>query len=196
MIPVWALFGILWMVGFYQPGRNLDNPEWKGDGVVCRDLTDLEMKSKGYVPEGKAAPYGISGESICEKNIFRYGERQSFAEFVIRNAPQSSRIVAHNLIEIYSRENRTADHQSRLPIYIDVSNIEDASIRHYLRSLYLEAVALNLGSGAAIRVIDPKASYRILRIGLRKVIDPNTLFVIELSSAVEPGSEKRTWVML
>jgi hypothetical protein len=196
MPPVWVFFGVIWLFGFYQPGRSIIMPVWKRDPVACRDLSDLELKEKGYVPEGKAAPYAVASESICEKNIFRFGERWSYAEFVVGHAQPTSRVVAHNLIEIYSREKSLDRDHVPLPIFVDVESVEDPSIRQYLRTLYHEAVTLNLGSRSAIRTIDPGASYRILRIGLRKVIDPETLFVIELSNPIQPGSEKRTWVTL
>ena len=70
--------------------------EWTGSVTpsTCRPANDEELIKSGVGPHGKASTFQIGGFNVCERNVFEYGDRNSFYSFIADHAGHRADEVA------------------------------------------------------------------------------------------------------
>lgn len=146
----------------------------------CRPATRAELSAEGFAPEGKASTFNLKGFYVCETRILKYGDRDSFADYVARNAVDRAKEVVRGIAQDRRRWGQSAAHPWALEVDAD-----DERIKVLVERLYWTEMTQTLGArSVSRRPIDPQAPR--LRVQLRRVQDASLLFGVW---AAAPGAD-------
>ena len=135
----------------------------------CRPATQEELARAGDLATGKAATFNLRGFYRCERDVFEYGERNSFVNFVTKNSSRHARFV--------SRQVKRLRASSTDKIGVEVNTDQAiASIKPYLLTAYETALAETLGPDQVLRLGGTLQANDTLRIQVRRLDDASSLF--------------------
>jgi hypothetical protein len=146
---------------------------------LIRFPTFEELEAAGLVTKGKAANFSLKGFYHCPSGIFRYGERDSFVDFLTKHAPKRARQVVFQL----SQMERQKD-----PWLLRVES-EEENLKQYTQDLFASELVTVLGAGKLWRK-EPYERYRpLLRVVVRRLDDQRECLHV---TALLPGSEEES----
>ncbi len=146
----------------------------------CRPASRAELAAEGFAPIGKASTFNLKGFYVCETRILKYGDRDSFADYVAQNAVARAKEVVRGLAQDRARWGVSADHPWALEVEAD-----DDRVKVLVERLYWTEMTEALGPrSVSRRPVDPAAPR--LHIALRRVQDAGLLFGVW---AAAPGAD-------
>ncbi len=135
----------------------------------CRPATQEELARAGDLPTGKAATFHLRGFYRCERDVFEYGERNSFVNFVTKNSGQHAKLVARQVKRLRSTST------DKIGVEVDTDQAL-ASIKPYLLTTYETALHETLGADHVLKLSGSLQASDILRIQVRRLDDASSLF--------------------
>lgn len=186
---------------------SLQSPEFKyenGEEVAppfCREASPEERIADGFGPQGKASSFNIWGYYRCEHNVFEYGERNSFYDFVVNHASKRADEVALKIAKIsdlnhLSGEPDLLENQSQLrtrhALKIEVISDAEPVIKH-LNAVFQAALVQHAPKVQVLRLVDTGRNYSTLRVVVRRLDDIQQFIGVSLQKSSSP---KQEWVEL
>ncbi len=180
----WMIVSFIMLFGFYQSGRSLLHPQDQFYMGIASEPPPCYLYEEAIekTRKGKVSQYDSYQGHFCPRDIFDYKERDSFEEFVTRNAqPQANRYMF-----VIDRLNRIDELLSYIPpVYVDTSTIDNPKIASYLHSVFVTSLTQAFGQGRVVRQYPASQKARVLKIQVRQVIFPDILFDVRLSAPTD-----------
>jgi hypothetical protein len=141
-------------------------------------------------PPNRLEGFKLTGTYICERTIFEYGERDSFAEYVIEHSEARAKGVAQALRNAKLYRTLTAKSQ---PLEIEVRS-DDLPLGQFIKSVFTHELTVALGPKYVSRanLLQPASSK--LLVTINRLQDPQDCLEINLSTINERGAI--TWQAL
>lgn len=157
--------------GLVSPQAKFEAGSDKKEPPQCHPLSPQELYAETKEEKGKVAGFTLEGRYRCPKDIFAYGERDSFYDFVVSTTPTTvgpllSHIKSDPALRgaVWSVRIQTAEMHSDVRLYLE----------GYFEALLAEELGpervARLGSGS-----DSTERLHILQIELRQTIIPHDL---------------------
>jgi len=153
----------------------------------CRELSSGEQRARGLAPKGKAATYSLNGEYLCERQIFDYGDRDSYADFVLRQAGPKAAHTARQVALLSEQENVLKGRIWHVTVTDGLRALDG-----HLKDVYETALTAALGPGRVARgPCPPTADCAQLTVQTRLVTEADILF--KLTASYVKNGERQTW---
>jgi hypothetical protein len=148
---------------FSSPDTLFENGEMERPLPKCEEVG---FSGKQDDAKAKAATFSIRGEYHCGRDIYQYGERDSFYEYVTKSASQRLRQAVLTL----NNKPELREQTWRVQVISD-----DEAVKAYLKTLATTELVESLGSGHVARLdaIDSKLPTLFVRV--RRVEDTSLL---------------------
>lgn len=184
------LIAILLLLGIGSQGEWLMTPETRYElGLKenrpppCRPATRAELSKDGLAPVGKASTFNLKGFWVCEARAVRFGDRDTFADYVSQHAVKKAQAIARSL----AQEDRAAPSVWTVEVEAD-----DPEVKRYVETIWRTELVQALGSGrVARRGGDPEV--RRLVISVRRVQDASLLFGVYAFDRPKIAGEPAAW---
>ena len=170
------LIALLAMVGIGLEGT-FSSPETsyelqgKSAPPRCRPATDEELAHDRLGPHGKASTFQVSGFNVCERDIFEYGERNSFDSFITKSAGRRADEVAIKISRFKNMKLSTGGTPVQ-PLRIHVEVASDApQLVPYLTSTFQAALVEHVPLVKIFRARTAPDT-ATLRVVIRRIDDP------------------------
>ena len=157
----------------------------------CRPATRAELVREGLAPVGKASTFNLRGFYVCESTIIRYGDRDTYADFVANHAAAKAKAVVRRL----SEERRAHPERFKKPwsVRVEIADAatrddgdpEVAKLRSHVEKVYWTEMTEALGPGSVTRRKDPAAT--ALVVAVRRVAEADLLFGVYVAEGGTAG---------
>ena len=108
----------------------------------CKKVQVEQLGRKGHKAKGKRALLIDDSYTKCERNIFDYGERDTFFEHLSMHSPQRAQQVA-NMLKRFNH--------SKIEGYFLTVNADDPDVAHHVKEVFRFALASKLPKGKVVR---------------------------------------------
>lgn len=184
---------ILFMIGLASPGNAGMAPEAMYDAALlrdeppaCREPSAMEQQERGVGGRGKASTYSLDGVYLCERTIFDYGQRDSYSEFLLAQAPARAVLAARAAQQLL-----TAQPSLKNKIWTVSVSSGPANLRPHLERVYRQALSQTLGGARVARASAPASGGVAVLVAVRLAIEADLLFAVTAKSA--EGEAQHLW---
>jgi hypothetical protein len=181
------------IVSLGAPGELALSPETayeagllRSEPPPCRELTAGERRARGIDPKGKAATFSINGEWLCERTIFAYGERNSYADFVLEHAGERAAAVARGAAVLAA-----GDARLREKTWAVEAHAPSPELARRLARTFRHALAGTMGAGRVAAAATPAPDAATVIVDALAVQDPQLLF--QVSVRVASDGKEALW---
>ncbi len=134
--------------------------------------------SLARIANDRLSGFKLTGTYSCERTIFEYGERDSYADYVVQHVEKRAQGVAQTL----------GAHFLATPTKLKTSSVtievlaDDAALGHFVESVFSHELNNKLGSQSVRRAVTNPTYTPKLRIRLQRLQDPTDCFKVTLVS--------------
>ena len=184
---------ILFRIGLASPGNAGMAPEAMYDAALlrdeppaCREPSTMEQQERGVGGRGKASTYSLDGVYLCERTIFDYGQRDSYSEFLLAQAPARALLAARAAEQLL-----TAQPKLKNRIWTVSVTSGPADLRPHLERVYRQALSQALAGVRIGRASTPARGGVSVLVAVRPAIEADLLFAVTAKSV--EGEAQHLW---
>lgn len=159
----------------------------EGSQPQCRPRTPEEHPNLGKSVSGKVGFYGTDVQMVCERQVFDYGERDSFFDFVASVAPKNVEMSARRFAQLQQSNPHFAQ------IFAVQIQSDEPMIQQYLEHLVRTEFSGYLKAGAISNMPASEHAPALIKIEVRRVDDRD--LVLTTSAVIQRDGRIQRWAL-